>query len=127
VCAPATGCQQGRQTQVNFEPGVDLLAKVTVFGEAPRGLIREVARSWHFADSAMRVFETAVRVIEIGREPLLTSPFTVIHTFGYLGPRGWIPLPDEGKPGVLRLVVRLDYEDPMLEPYQEFLQFRSTR
>jgi electron-transferring-flavoprotein dehydrogenase len=117
----------------NFEPGVDLLAKVTVFGEGPKGsLIREVGKKLGiFAGRMPQVFETAIKeVVEIpASNSFLSSPFTVLHTFGY-------PLGLNTKGGgflyrmranrvSLGLVVGLDYEDAMLEPYQEFLRFKK--
>ena len=78
-----------------------------------------------------QVFETAVKeVIEIpAASPFLTSPFTVLHTFGYpLGLNtkggGFLYRMKENRVS-LGLVVGLDYEDPMLEPYQEFLRFKK--
>ncbi|MCU0584683.1 MAG: electron transfer flavoprotein-ubiquinone oxidoreductase [Desulfobacterales bacterium] len=116
----------------NHEPGVDLLAKVTVFGEGPKGsLIREIGKKLGiFSGKMPQVYETAVKeVIELPADsPFWDSPFTVIHTFGY-------PLGLDTKGGgflyrmkerriSLGLVVGLDYEDPMLEPYREFLRFK---
>jgi electron-transferring-flavoprotein dehydrogenase len=126
------GINKEGKPKSNVEPGVDLLAKVTVFGEGPKGsLIRELNRKLGIFDGRMpQVFETAVKeVVEIpASSPFLTSPNTVLHTFGY-------PLGLDTKGGgflyrmkdnrvSLGLVVGLDYEDPMLEPYQEFLRFK---
>jgi electron-transferring-flavoprotein dehydrogenase len=109
------------------------MAKVTVLGEGPKGsLIREIGkRLGIFSGQMPQVFETAVKeVIEIpAASPFLSSPFTVLHTFGF-------PLGIDTKGGgflyrmkenrvSLGLVVGLDYEDPMLEPYQEFLRFKK--
>jgi len=127
------GVNKEGQPKTNFEPGVDLLAKVTVFGEGPKGsLLREVGkRLGIFAGRMPQVFETAVKeVIEIpAASPFLTSPFTVLHTFGYpLGLNtkggGFLYRMKENRVS-LGLVVGLDYEDPMLEPYQEFLRFKK--
>jgi electron-transferring-flavoprotein dehydrogenase len=127
------GVNKDGKPRSNFEPGVDLLAKVTVFGEGPKGsLIREVAKKLGiFAGKMPQVFETAVKeVIEIpASSPFLTSPFTVLHTFGYpLGLNtkggGFLYRMKENRVS-LGLVVGLDYEDPMLEPYQEFLRFKK--
>jgi electron-transferring-flavoprotein dehydrogenase len=127
------GVNKDGKPRPNFEPGVDLLAKVTVFGEGPKGsLLREVAQKLGiFAGKMHQVFETAVKeVIEIpASSPFLTSPFTVIHTFGYpLGldtkGGGFLYRMKENRVS-LGLVVGLDYEDPMLEPYQEFLRFKK--
>lgn len=127
------GVNKDGKPKSNFEPGVDLLAKVTVFGEGPKGsLIREVGQKLGiFAGRMPQVFETAIKeVVEIpASNSFLSSPFTVLHTFGY-------PLGLNTKGGgflyrmkanrvSLGLVVGLDYEDAMLEPYQEFLRFKK--
>ncbi len=119
--------------KATYEPGVDLIAKATVFGEGPKGsLLREVAAKLDlFAGKMPQAFETAVKeVIEIpATSPFYSSGDTVLHTFGY-------PLGLDTKGGgflykmrdnrvALGLVVGLDYEDPMLEPYQAFLKFKK--
>lgn len=126
------GVNREGKPKSNVEPGVDLLAKVTVFGEGPKGsLLRELGRTHGiFQGRQPQVFETAVKeVIELpAGGPFARSPYTVLHTFGY-------PLGLDTKGGgflyrmrdnrvALGLVVGLDYEDPMLEPYQAFLRFK---
>lgn len=126
------GVDKQGQRKGNFEPGVDLLAKVTVFAEGPRGsLLREAGKRLGLFEGRMpQVFETAIKeVIELPEtSPWLTAPEAVIHTFGF-------PLGGHTKGGgflyrmaerraALGLVVGLDYADPMLEPYQEFLRFK---
>lgn len=116
----------------NFEPGVDLTARVTVFGEGSKGsLIREIDRKLEIFPKGMpQVFETAVKeVIELPEtSPFLNSDSSVIHTFGY-------PLGLDTKGGAflykmannrisLGLVVGLDYEAAMLEPYKAFIQLK---
>jgi electron-transferring-flavoprotein dehydrogenase len=127
------GLNKDGKQKSTFEPGVDLLAKVTVFGEGPKGsLLREVAQKIGiFAGKMPQVFETAVKeVIEIPSEsPFLKSPDSVLHTFGYpLGLNtkggGFLYRMKENRVS-LGLVVGMDYEDPMLEPYQEFLRFKK--
>jgi len=127
------GINKDGKPKPNFEPGVDLLAKVTVFGEGPKGsLIRELSKKLGiFSGKMPQVFETAVKeVIEIpASSPFLESPFTVLHTFGYpLGLNtkggGFLYRMKENRVS-LGLVIGLDYEDPMLEPYQEFLRFKQ--
>ena len=127
------GVNKDGKPKSNFEAGVDLLAKVTVLGEGPKGsLIREIDKKLGIFKGQMpQVFETAVKeVIEIpAASPFLNSPFTVLHTFGYpLGldtkGGGFLYRMKENRVS-LGLVVGLDYEDPMLEPYQEFLRFKK--
>jgi electron-transferring-flavoprotein dehydrogenase len=127
------GIDKNGEQKPNFEPGMNLTAKVTVFGEGSRGsLIRDVqAKMGIFNDRMPQVFETAVKeVIEIpATSPFFSSGKTVLHTFGY-------PLGLDTKGGgflyqmkasriSLGLVVGLDYEDPMLEPYEAFLRFKQ--
>lgn len=115
-----------------FEPGVNLTARVTVFGEGPKGsLIREVGKKLGiFEDRMPQAFETAIKeVIELPADSaFLSSPTTVLHTFGY-------PLGLSTKGGgflykmkdnriSLGLVVGLDYEDALLEPYEAFIQYK---
>ena len=127
------GINKDGEKKATFEPGVDLMAKVVVFGEGPKGsLLREVGKKLNLFDGKMpQVFETAIKeVIEIpATSPFYNSGETVLHTFGY-------PLGLDTKGGgflykmkdnriSLGLVVGLDYEDPALEPYQAFLRFKK--
>ena len=127
------GIDKDGNQRPNFEPGVDLKAKVTVFGEGPRGsLLREIAKKLGIFEGKMpQVFETAVKeVIEVPQSnPFISSPTTVVHSFGY-------PLGLQTKGGgfiykmknnrlSLGFVVGLDYEDPLFEPYQAFLRFKK--
>lgn len=126
------GIDKDGNKRSNFEPGVDLIAKTTVFGEGPKGsLLREVGRKLGIFEGKMpQVFETAVKeVIEIPKSNSFnSSATTVLHSFGY-------PLGLNTKGGgflykmkdsrvALGFVVGLDYEDPLLEPYQAFLSFK---
>jgi electron-transferring-flavoprotein dehydrogenase len=115
-----------------FEPGVNLTARVTVFGEGSKGsLIREVGKKLNIFSGRMpQVFETAVKeVIELPEtSAFLSSPTTVVHTFGH-------PLGLSTKGGgflykmkdnriSLGLVVGLDYDDALLEPYEAFVRYK---
>jgi electron-transferring-flavoprotein dehydrogenase len=127
------GIDKDGNKRPNFEPGVDLMAKVTVFGEGPKGsLLRELGKKLGIFEGKMpQVFETAVKeVIEIPESnPFSASNTTVLHSFGY-------PLGLDTKGGgfvykmkdnrvALGFVVGLEYEDPLLEPYQAFLSFKK--
>jgi electron-transferring-flavoprotein dehydrogenase len=127
------GIDKDGNKRSNFELGVDLMAKITVFGEGPQGsLLREIGkRLGIFEDKMPQVFETAIKeVIEIPESsPFNTSDTTVVHSFGY-------PLGFHTKGGgflykmknnrvSLGFVVGLEYEDPLFEPYQAFLSFKK--
>jgi electron-transferring-flavoprotein dehydrogenase len=115
-----------------FEPGVNLTARVTVFGEGSKGsLIREVGKKLNIFSGRMpQVFETAVKeVIEVPEtSAFLSSPTTVVHTFGHpLGlstKGGGFLYKMKGNRISLGLVVGLDYEDPGLEPYEAFIRYK---
>ena len=116
-----------------YEPGVDLLAKVTVFGEGSKGsLIRDMGQKMEiFSQKMPQFYETAIKeVIEIPESsPFFTSDMTVMHSFGY-------PLGLDTKGGgflykmkdnrvSLGIVIGLDYEDPLMEPYEKLLRFKK--
>jgi electron-transferring-flavoprotein dehydrogenase len=128
------GINEDGSKKSNFEPGVDLLAKVSVFGEGPKGsLLREMGRELGiFADKMPQVYETAIKeVIEIPpSSPFLSFEVNVLHTFGYpLGLNtkggGFLYKMKDNRVS-LGLVVGLDYEDPLLEPYEVFLKFKRN-
>ena len=127
------GIDKDGNKRPNYEPGVDLMAKVTVFGEGPKGsLLREIGKKLGIFEGKMpQVFETAVKeVIEVPASSSFgSSKTTVLHSFGY-------PLGLDTKGGgflykmkdnrvSLGFVVGLEYEDPLLEPYQAFLSFKK--
>jgi electron-transferring-flavoprotein dehydrogenase len=126
------GIDKNNKEKTNYEPGIDILAKVTVFGEGPRGsLTKEIAKKLQLFSGRMpQVFETAVKeVLELPASNYFSdSSGKVIHTFGYpLDPStkggGFIYQMKDNRVS-LGLIVGLDYSDPMLEPYQEFLRFK---
>ncbi|RTZ95946.1 MAG: electron transfer flavoprotein-ubiquinone oxidoreductase [Deltaproteobacteria bacterium] len=126
------GVDRNGEKKSNFEPGVDLTARVTIFGEGPKGsLLRELHRKLGlFSDNAPQTFETAVKeVIELPADSaFLASDTTVVHTLGYpLGlatKGGGFLYRMQGNRIACGLVVGLDYRDSMLEPYRAFLQYK---
>ncbi|MGD9308401.1 MAG: electron transfer flavoprotein-ubiquinone oxidoreductase [Desulfosarcina sp.] len=116
----------------NFEPGIDLLAKVTVLGEGARGsLIKELAGTLPIRSGRLpEVFETGIKeVIQLPDGHFFTHrTFNDIHTMGF-------PL-DLNTPGggfvyemadnriSLGFLVALGYEDPTLDLYETFMRFK---
>ncbi|RLB84120.1 MAG: electron transfer flavoprotein-ubiquinone oxidoreductase [Deltaproteobacteria bacterium] len=128
------GIDKNGNKKSNYEPGVDLFARTTVFGEGPKGsLVRDLGQKMGiFSKKMPQIFETAIKeVIEIPESsPFLSSDTTILHTFGY-------PLGLNTKGGgflykmknnliSLGLIVGLDYKNPLLEPYKAFLQFKDS-
>jgi electron-transferring-flavoprotein dehydrogenase len=116
--------------KANFEPGVDIQAKVTIFCDGVRGnLTKELMRRLQlgagkqpeqFAVGLKELWELPKDRIEAG---------TVIHTLGYplrheeFGGAFIYAMP-EGLVSV-GFVVGLDYRDPMFDPHMAFNRFKQ--
>jgi len=118
------------EQKATFEPGVDILAKVTIFCDGVRGnltkeLMRRLPLSHHaepeqFALGLKELWEIPNDRLESG---------TVIHTLGYplrheeFGGGFIYAMPD----GQLSLgfVVGLDYKDPLFDPHMAFNRFKQ--
>jgi electron-transferring-flavoprotein dehydrogenase len=113
----------------NFEPGADVLAKLTIFADGVRGnLTKELIRTLQLSDPAHPA-EYAIGLKEIWEIPPDRLPAgTVIHTLGY-------PLREEefggsflySMPGgriSIGFVVGLDYRDPLFDPHAAFQRFK---
>lgn len=115
----------------NYEPGIDLKARVTVFGEGTRGsLTRTVIRKFNLSDGKNpQGYEVGVKEVwELpGQERL--KPGEVIHTMGY-------PLKTDTFGGgfvygmrnnhvSIGLLTSLDYKDPFMDPHGMFQRFKT--
>jgi electron-transferring-flavoprotein dehydrogenase len=108
----------------NFEPGIDLKAKVTVFGEGARGsLFKEIDKKLNLMEGKLpQVFETGIEeVIELPAESnyFKTSKGNDIHLMGY--PIGlYVP-----GGAFIYFLTGLCYEDPLIDLYETFIKFKS--
>ena len=117
----------------NFEPGIDLLAKVTVFGEGARGnLVQDISQKLNlFSGKMPQVFETGVKeVIQLPEDNYFTSSRgNEIHTLGYpLGlnpPGGGFIYEIKDNKVALGFLIGLCYEDAGLDIYDEFIKFKQ--
>lgn len=114
----------------NYEPGADILAKVVVLGEGPRGTLAKQAIARLKLDEGREPQVYAAGIKELWQLP--DGRFkagAVIHTLGY-------PLPPEtfgggfiyGMSGdVLDLghVTGLDYKDPTTDPHNELQRMKQ--
>ena len=114
----------------NFEPGVDLLAKVTVLGEGSRGsLVKQLTRRLGLNEGK------EPQVFSLGVKELWELPAgkfeegKVVHTLGFPSDTqtyggGWIY---GMKNNVISIgyVTGLDYKDPMIDPHAEFQKFKT--
>jgi electron-transferring-flavoprotein dehydrogenase len=127
------GLDKDGQPRANFEPGVDIIAKVTVLGEGAKGsLLRELSKKLNiFSGKVPQTFETGIKeVIELPEKNYFAdSSANDIHTLGYplkldIHSGGFVYEMKDNKV-TLGLVVGLGYEDPMLDLYEEFLRFKG--
>jgi electron-transferring-flavoprotein dehydrogenase len=117
------------EQKANYEPGADILAKVTIFADGVRGnLTKELTRTLQLGDEAFAP-QFAIGLKELWEVPPdRIAEGTVIHTMGY-------PLRQEefggswlyGMPGgriSLGFVVGLSYKDPLFDPHAAFQHFK---
>jgi electron-transferring-flavoprotein dehydrogenase len=122
------------EPKANFEPGIDLKAKVTVFGEGARGsLFKEINQKLNLMEGKMpQVFETGIEeVIELPETSnyFKTSKGNDIHLMGYpIGlyiPGGAFIYQMSNNRLTLGFLTGLCYQDPLLDLYETFIKFKS--
>ncbi len=114
----------------NFEPGIDLHAKVTVFGEGSRGsLTKQLTKRFYLdADKNPAGYEVGVKEVwELPEKRL--DPGEIIHTMGYPLKNdtfggGFVYGMKDNKISIGHLV-SLDYSDPFLDPHREFQKLKK--
>jgi electron-transferring-flavoprotein dehydrogenase len=124
------GINKEGKRKANFEPGVDLLAKVTVLGEGPRGsLTKSLAQRLNLNEGREpQVYSLGVK--ELWELPDDRYPAgRVTHTLGYPSDAhtyggGWI-YGMQNRILNLGYVTGLDYHDPLLDPHAEFQRFKQ--
>jgi electron-transferring-flavoprotein dehydrogenase len=117
----------------NFEPGIDLMAKATVFGEGARGsLMKELAKKLDiFSGKMPQVFETGIEeVIQLSEDNYFkTSKGNDIHLLGYpleLNiPGGGFIYEMKDNQVTIGFLTGLCYQDPMLDLYKNFIRFKQ--
>jgi electron-transferring-flavoprotein dehydrogenase len=113
----------------NYEPGADVLAKLTIFADGVRGnLTKELIRMLQLGDAAHPP-EYAVGVKELWEVPKdRLAAGTVIHTLGYplreeeFGGSFLYAMP-EGRISI-GFVAGLSYKDPLFDPHAAFQRFK---
>ncbi len=123
------GLDKNRKAKSNFEPGLILKAKVTIFTEGTRGsLFKQLARKLKLWDGKNpEVFEEGVKEI-IQMPPGTVKPGRVIHTAGFplknsIGGTWIYTMP--GDKISLGLVAYLDTKDPLLDPHRELQRLKT--
>jgi electron-transferring-flavoprotein dehydrogenase len=124
------GIDRHGQQKPTFEPGVDVLAKVTIFCDGVRGnLTKELIRRLDLA-AGRQPQQFAVGLKELWEiPPDRIAPGTVMHTMGYplrseeFGGGFAYAMPDRQLS--LGFVVGLDYADPLFDPHTAFNRFKQ--
>ena len=117
----------------NFEPGIDLLAKTTVFAEGARGsLIRQIEQRLPIFEGRMpQIFETGIKeVIQLpDHDYFAAGRGNTIHTLGYplelSTPGGGFIYQMNDNRVAIGYLVGLGYRDPWLDPYDVFIRFKQ--
>ncbi|MEP6925684.1 MAG: electron transfer flavoprotein-ubiquinone oxidoreductase [Pyrinomonadaceae bacterium] len=114
----------------NFEPGVDLLAKVTVMGEGARGsLTKQLTRRLGLdKERQPQVYSLGIKELwEVPEGNYQTGKVT--HTLGFPSDSqtyggGWVY---GQKNNIVNIgyVTGLDYKDPLIDPHAEFQKFKT--
>jgi electron-transferring-flavoprotein dehydrogenase len=119
------GIDKDGERKPAFEPGVDIIAKVTIFCDGVRGnLTKQVLRRLPLA-AGRQPEQFAIGIKELWElPPGRLAAGSVIHTLGYpLRPEEFGGLFIYGLPEnqvSLGLVVGLDYHDPLFDPHMAF-------
>jgi electron-transferring-flavoprotein dehydrogenase len=124
------GIGKNGEKKPNYEPGVDVLAKVTVLGEGSRGSLSKQLTARLGLDEGKEDMVFSLGVKELWELPEDRFPEgKVVHTLGFPSDNdtyggGWIY---GMKNNVLSIgyVTGLDYKDPLIDPQAEFQKFKT--
>ena len=124
------GLDHNGQPKSNYEPGADIIAKVVVLGEGPRGTLTKqaVSRLDLYAGKEPQVYAAGVKELWQLPDDRFKAG-AVIHTLGY-------PLPSEtfgggfiygmgGNVLDIGFVTGLDYKNPTTDPHNELQRYKE--
>ena len=121
--------KDGEPTE-NFQLGMELLGKYTVFAEGARGHLGKQLIAKYKLDDGKDPLSYAIGVKELWEvDPAKARPGLVVHTAGW-------PITDntfgggflyhlEDKKVTLGFVVGLDYENPYMSPFEEMQRWKT--
>ena len=124
------GIDKEGKPKANFEPGVDLRAKITVLGEGPRGSLTKQLTQRLGLDKGREPQVYSLGLKELWELPDDRYPVgRVTHTLGYPSDSntyggGWI-YGMQNRILNVGYVTGLDYRDPLLDPHAEFQRFKQ--
>src|SRR5436189_5319134 len=124
------GIDKEGKRKANYEPGVDLHAKVTVLGEGPRGSLTKQLTERLGLNEGCEPQVYSIGVKELWELPDDRYPTgRVTHTLGFPSDAqtyggGWI-YGMQNRILNIGYVTGLDYKDPLLDPHAEFQRFKQ--
>jgi electron-transferring-flavoprotein dehydrogenase len=124
------GIDKEGKRKANYEPGVDLRAKVTVLGEGPRGSLTKQLVQRLNLDEGREPQVYSVGIKELWELPDDRYPAgRVTHTLGFPSDThtyggGWI-YGMQNRILNIGYVTGLDYRDPLLDPHAEFQRYKT--
>jgi len=124
------GIDKDGKQKPNYEPGVDLRAKVTVLGEGPRGSLTKKLIERLGLDEGKEPQVYSIGVKELWELPDDRYPVgRVTHTLGFPSDTqtyggGWI-YGMQNRILNIGYVTGLDYRDPLLDPHAEFQRYKT--
>jgi electron-transferring-flavoprotein dehydrogenase len=113
----------------NFEPGIELRAKQTIFSEGCRGHLGKILMDNYDLNKENQPQTYGIGIKELWEiDPEKSKPGSIVHTTGW-------PLKSDTYGGSflyhldnnkvsIGFVVGLDYQNPYLSPYMEFQRFK---
>jgi len=124
------GIDKEGKRKANYEPGVDLRARLTVLGEGPRGSLTKQLVQRLGLDQGCEPQVYSIGVKELWELPDDRYPAgTVTHTLGFPSDSmtyggGWIYGMQNNIINI-GYVTGLDYKDPLLDPHAEFQRYKT--
>ena len=124
------GIDHDGNKKANYEPGVDILSRVVVLGEGPRGTLAKQLEEKLDLNEGCNPQSYAIGIKEVWELPEgRFDAGEVAHTMGW-------PLDLQTYGGgfiygmkddllIIGLVVGLDYKNPLLDPHTEFQRFKT--
>jgi electron-transferring-flavoprotein dehydrogenase len=124
------GIGKDRQPTANFQPGVELLGKYTLFAEGARGHLGKQVIAKHGLDEGRDPQTWGIGIKEVWEiDPAKHVPGLVVHSAGWPLDHatygGGFLYHMAGNQVSVGLVVGLGYANPHLEPYQEFQRYKT--
>jgi len=124
------GIGKDGKPKANFEPGVDLLARITVLGEGSRGSLTKQLTNRLGLNKGKEPTVYSLGVKELWEVPAGNfAEGRIIHTLGFPSDTktyggGWIY---GMKNNIVSIgyVTGLDYLDPLIDPHAEFQKFKT--